>query len=300
LRNDVVVNDVLDKCRALKQSGLWIPEPKLRPSAWMSNFESEDKEVAAFLLDKFTFYSDLITNRLLVSSFHSIGDGLSKGPATPSCAELTEALSSAVVTPLNGERPNPTDSGYLMCRKARQVLDFPQGRIKDPIEAVKHAQNGGTVIFVDDFVGSGDQFLDTWEREYNELGNISFSKIYASSPFCAIYITLITTDFGLDKIHTKVPHVAVCAAHIITEKSTIRGIAQDKPDISANLESFLRKYVERLSPQEDYIARNKEYCVFGYKRRGLLFGFEHSIPDATLPIFWSIGDDSWEPLIERV
>lgn len=84
MRNDIAVNEVLEKCSVLKQAGLWLPEPKIRPRAWMSNFELQDKGVAAFLLDKFTFYSSSLTDKLLVSSFHSISDGLEKGPEAPS------------------------------------------------------------------------------------------------------------------------------------------------------------------------------------------------------------------------
>ena len=54
-----------------------------------------------------------------------------------------------------------------------------------------------------------------------------------------------------------------------------------------------------LAPDDDYIATDLDYVAFGYKKQGLLFAFAHSVPDATLPIFWSNGPDGWTPLLER-
>jgi hypothetical protein len=297
LRDDVLIKEVLDKCDVLKKAGFWPSEPVIRPRAWLDNFDTEDRALAAILLDKFTFYNHTLTDALLVASYHSIGDGLDKGPQTPGASDLISSLSSAVFTLVTGEKPNPTDSGYTFCRKARQILSIPEGLVLEPNVALAHAYNGKTVVFLDDFIGSGDQFLTTWRRGY-ENDTYSFDKAHKQSGFTAIYLTLITTDFGLDNIRKFAPNVAVCAAHILGIKSTVDGIELD--DVKKNeLKGLLIKYSSRLTPSEDYIAGNQNYLAFGYKNRGLMFGFEHSIPDATLPIFWSPGIN-WEPLIERV
>ena len=49
MRKDVYINEVLSKCRAMKACGLWTKEPKIRPRAWLDNFDEEDKEIAAIL-----------------------------------------------------------------------------------------------------------------------------------------------------------------------------------------------------------------------------------------------------------
>jgi len=296
VRADVLIEEVLAKCDVLKRAGLWATEPLIRPRAWIQNFEQQDKHLAAFLLDKFTFYNKRFTDALLVSSFHSIGDGLPKGPRAPSRDELIKSLTTAVFTPVKGEYPNPTDSGYFLCRKARQLLGVTEDCILDTDDALSHAYRGGTVVFLDDFVGSGDQFISTWMRE---TGGRSFKDAKANSDFNAIYITLVSTDFGLENIYNNVPDVAVCVTHILENKSTFQGVVDGNPAMAAELFAFLIKYSPRLCPSEKYIANNSSYLAYGYKNRGLLFGFEHSIPDATLPIFWAPGTNGWEPLIER-
>jgi hypothetical protein len=232
----------------------------------------------------------------MVSAYHSIGDGLLKGPSAPPASDLLHALASAVFSLVTGERPNPTDSGYLLCRKARQLLGIPENLIVDTGTALAHAYNGRPIVFLDDFVGSGDQFLNTWQRVTPQG---SFEDAKAKSGFVAIYITLVTTDWGLKNIHNSVPDVAVCAAHVLKSKNTVANLVRGRNASATEIRTFLSKYAQRLAPKEEYIANNPAYLMYGYKKRGLLFGFEHSIPDATLPIFWSPGNDNWEPLIER-
>ncbi|MCY1406353.1 hypothetical protein D9M71_216150 [compost metagenome] len=297
LRSDTQIQEILAKCDILKRANLWPPEPILRPRAWLENFDDQDSYVAAFLLDKFTFYNKHLTDALLIASYNSIGDGMPKGPAAPCAADLISSLSTAIITPVKGESPNPTDSGYLLCRKARQLLRLNDSFILETEDALQHAYQGKTVIFIDDFVGSGDQFITTWQA-LDKFGR-SFEMASHTTNFTAIYVTLVTTDFGLQNIHDNAPKVAVCATHIVERKSTILGVFDSNPHMRSPILKFLGKYSSRLTPAEDYIANNHNYLIYGYKERGLMFGFEHSIPDATLPIFWSPGTNNWEPLIER-
>lgn len=297
MRSDLLIAEVIAKCDVLKRAGIWPSESVLRTRAWLQNFEETDRNIAAFLLDKFTFYNKELTDALFVSSYHSIGDGLPKGPAAPSGEQLIKSLASAVFTPVRGENPNPTDSGYFLCRMARQLLAVPESMIVETSKALEHACNGGTVVFIDDFIGSGDQFLHTWN--FKDVSNTSFKSVAQSEKgFVAIYLTLVATDFGLEKINSDAPNVAVCMTHIIEQKSTIKGLIIENPSMKDAIEAFLTKYASRLCPKESYMLNNN-YLVYGYKERGLLFGFEHSIPDATLPIFWAPGINKWESLIER-
>ena len=298
MRADTQVQETLAKCDILKRAGLWPPEPILRPRAWLANFESQDAHVAAFLLDKFTYYNRPLTDALLVASYNSIGDGMPKGPSAPTGSHLIASLNSAILTPVKGENPNPTDSGYLLCRKARQLLHLNDSFILDTDAALQHAYQGKTVIFIDDFVGSGDQFLSTWKA--TDKAGRSFEHASAVAGFTPLYVTLVTTDFGLKNINNKAPMVAVCATHVIEQKSTLQGVIDSTPSMRSPILRLLSKYASRLTPAENYIANNQNWLMLGYKERGLMFGFEHSIPDATLPIFWSPGNNNWEPLIERV
>lgn len=293
MRDDVLISLVTKKCEVLKRSGLWLGSPRMRPAAWLENFDSSDKRTAAKLLDRFIFYNHDATDTLLKASWNSMCDKLPKGPKAPSARELWECLDNPVFTAVEGEHPSPTDSGNVMCRKARQVLRIPDDLVKPPAEALEFAIRGSTVVFFDDFVGSGDQFVKTWKRPY--LKGESFESVQAKG----IYITLITTGCGLDRINKEIPQVAVCSEHVVLNKSTVFGLIENGDFERDELDNFLDKYVDRLCPTEKHIAKNRTFLKYGYHKLGMLLGFELSIPDATLPIFWSPGQNEWVPLIER-
>ena len=298
MRVDVYVKEVLARCEALKRSGMWLSEPRIRPRAWIENFDECDKYLAAKLLERFVFYSQLLTDALLTASFYSIGDGLKKGPVEHSRDEFLALLPNAIFTPVLGENPNPTDSGYYLCRRTRQVLAVDEDKqIKSTREALEAAKLGKTIIFVDDFIGSGDQFLKTWR---DGSSGTSFEIIQQQVGFPSIYVSLVGTESGIYNIWQGAPNVSVCVTHKIDERETIWGIRKSDQDLFDQIDYLLKKYAPRLTPNvNDQYMKQGEFIIYGYKNRGLFFAFEHSVPDATLPIFWCRGTNNWEPLIER-
>lgn len=274
---------------------MWLSEPTIRPRAWIENFDMGDKILAAQLLERFVFYNQRLTDSLLTTSFYSIADGLKKGPGAPTREQLLQALPNAVFTPVSGETPNPTDSGYFLCRRTRQVLNVDENQIKITSEALKAAANGLPVVFVDDFIGSGDQFLTTWQ---DRSTGTSFEAVQSKVDFAAIYVSLVGTEMGITNIGKKAPSVAVCVTHKIDNRGTFWGLQVSNPSLYSQIDSLLKRYTPRLTPHDVYMHQ-QEYLTYGYKHRGLFFAFEHSVPDATLPIFWCRGTNNWEPLIER-
>ena len=198
----------------------------MNPAKWLNNFDDEDKGTAAFLLDKFVFYNIELSNILLKSSYNYLGDGFPRGPTNMTASEILHSLPNAYYLPVEGENPRPTDSGNYICRMSRQILRVPDENIVLPDVAVSHAEAGNQVIFFDDFIGSGDQFLKTWRRPYNDRnGNVrSFSDIATNRPFVAIYIALVSTDFGLGEINKHAPLVTVSVSHLLGDESTIFGM----------------------------------------------------------------------------
>lgn len=289
-------NEVLSKCEALKRAGFWLPEPHLRPRAWLNNFDQADKTVAASLLNGFVFYNDPLTDKLLGAAYESVTDGMPKGPSSPSRDQLLLALGNCVYTPVEGETPNPTDSGHFISRKVRQLLGVSEDAIVGFAEALKQASQGRSIVFIDDFVGSGDQFIKTWERI---SGGLSSKSIQAHNDFTAIYMPMVTTARGMSAIHSAAPSVAVCPAHVIDTSSTVHGYAKTNPNLAVQIDRLLKKYAPRLRPSELHIAQTPSYLLHGYRNLGLMFAFKHSVPDATLPIFWAHGINNWEPLLER-
>ena len=240
MRDDNIIKVVIQKCEVLQRSGMWPSSPRIRPAAWLGNFLNEDKRLAALLLDRFVYCDEKTVNSMLQSAWNSIGDGFPKGTLVSPPATLLNALKNAVITPIEGESPSPTDSGNLICRKARQVLGIPDSNVKTPAIALEHAIKGNTIVFFDDFIGSGDQFLTTWSRTYPS--GHSFQKVQNTNNFTAIYITLVTTDFGLNNIQRSAPKVAVCPAHTLDNKSNLFGLIAEGIFQEEEILSFLKRY----------------------------------------------------------
>ncbi len=294
MRTDIYQKDVLSKCKLFKASTLWPNEQKIRPRAWIDNFEEKDKEIASLLLDCFIYYKNDHTDALLMSAYHSIAHlDIDLGSSS-----LEQFMGNAKFTVVTGEEPNPTDSGNFIIRKVRQLLKVPEHNIVPVEDAIAHAKQGGTVIFLDDFIGSGDQFIRTWQRKYGNQPQQSFEDIYQTKSFHGIYVTLVACSKGMETIRLKAPSVHVAPAHVLSQTSSVFGIELRNIN-QFQLDEFLTKYSARLTPNEQYIANYPHFKKYGYHGIGALMAFEHSVPDATLPIFWSPGTDDWVPLIER-
>ena len=292
------IKEVQEKCASFKSSGFWPPEPVVRPTAWIENFKNEDDRFyACRLLDNFVYFNHTLTQNLLVASFQSLPDAIRESSGTRT---ISEVFQKVVFTAVSGENPNVTDSGYLLCRNARQLIGIPEELFVMPEVALREAYNGTTVIFCDDFIGSGDQFISSWRRKYPLASGTpgSFEEAQALSGFKPLYLGLVSTEGGKCNIAKAVPSVGVCVCHVIDKQHTVFNI-DTEPYEQAAVIKFLNKFEKHLNPGSKYMDNNS-YKTTGYKNYGLLLGFEHSTPDATLPIFWSEGFDSdWVPLVKR-
>nr|HEX4317157.1 hypothetical protein [Kofleriaceae bacterium] len=299
MRRDLYVSGVLDKCGALKRSGLWAPEPHLRPKAWLSNFQSaDDRLLAAILLDNFIYYSDRTTDQLLRSTYYRLVDGLLTGMIGLGTPNL--GIDDLIFTPILGERPNPTDSGNLFSRKVRNTLRIPQARIKEHAEAYALASAGSPIVFLDDFVGSGAQFINTWVRETTPGSGQSFKQLYTHQPFPIILLALVVTSQSIARIRTEVPTCHLAYAHTLDVSYSAKALAApilepSLQDIAASLDDFLDRYSKLLTLSPD--LQHPEHPKYGWYAMGLMLGFEHSIPDSTLPIFWCPGAGDWSQLV---
>lgn len=293
------INATLRKCAALQEAGLWCPSPSLRPRAWLHNFEENDRVLAAVILDNFAFYSDRQSDLLFKAAFE---DALADF-ARESDERRERFLSDAIFTPVEGETPNPTDSGYSFCRRARQVLGVPEARIVRPAKALELAREGAPVVFVDDIIGSGEQLIKTWSRSYAPSPPSSFAAAHGAGGLDAAYISLVATSYGLKRIaQAKVP-VSVFAAHVLSERHSVtqveyKQLAPSIPDLRGALLQMLRAYSGELVVP-DYMQDPGSRSL-GFHDLGLLVGFEHSIPDATIPLIWAESSGAnWVPLRKR-
>lgn len=293
---DTYVDAVLRKADTLCKVGFWHRPPYVHPRAWLENFAADERETAAAILDGLIYFSTPQTNALLRATYRDLRDLLRVGPAMGE-------LDRAVVTGVEGEAPNPSDSGNVFCRKARQVLGIDERRVVEPAVALDGAiKNSTPVLFLDDFMGSANQLKATWQRPYRSASPRSFEEAYAIRPFPAYYLVLITTKHGLERAAYDCPGLVVCPGHVLGDEYSVRRLPElphvpQRPDLADRLHKLLEKYAHRLKLQP--FMRQSDFALYGFHSFGLTLAFEHGCPDASIPLIWAppAAGMTWTPLV---
>lgn len=290
----------LAKCNYFVDVQLWPILSQLDPKGWLSNFTSREMDHAVHLLYSFVFYSEKLIDELFVAAFQGLSRERSmQGRVSQNVkTEWRNFINRAIITYVTGEVPNVTDSGYTFARKSRQLLGIPEEHIMSPDEAVKILYNNKRpppVVFVDDFVGSGDQFVTTWERtvKLSKSVRTSFKKIAGAvrgSRF--FYCPLLCTEFGYERLMLQCSPTRIAPAHVVSSRFSA---FHPKSIIwPTDLRPTAKRFVENASKRAGITGISWK----GYNDFGLAMAFHHSVPDATLPIiYWE--QNGWKPLIRR-
>lgn len=292
---------VLERCRYFAAVNLWPTVGEgCDPEGWLGNFDDQEERHALYLLNAYLYFSDRIVDRVFVEAFLGLSNLLANpcdGPE-PFRRLWREFVSRALIVPVRGERPNPSDSGTLFVRRARRLLAIEEHRLLEPAAATAQIESATElpVVFVDDFVGSGNQFITTWEdrRDGAHSSRASFRDLAAGGAGRYYYCPVVATTSGVEAIARACPEVVVHPGHLLPGR--YNALAADSliwpPDLQPTAEEFVRLSSERAGIPTD--PGSTRYWK-GFRGLGLALGFEHGTPDATLPLFdWNL--NGWTPL----
>ncbi|WP_339706477.1 hypothetical protein [uncultured Sphingosinicella sp.] len=289
---------VVEACDRLVDFAVW-PRGKVEYRAWLDNFDVTERALAVQMLGRFTFISHQLVDHLFVTSFQAISNGLgAPGIAFSAKQDIwRQFCEQAIIVPVMGERPSPADSGWGFARKARQMLGIDEGRLKHPNEAAEIIAGGSDapIVFVDDFVGSGEQFLSTWRRRFANAGQHSFASM--SGRFPAYYCNVMMTAYGRSRIQTSAPQVTLVSGNMIPRNHNYSVIGSAMWPTGSALPGIrlARKIGSRLGyTKSDGGLRDWR----GFHKLGLGIAMEDSVPDANLPLFFE-DSNGWQPLVRR-
>ena len=270
------------------------------PYAWLDNFSGHERPYALNLLNVFLYYNDQLVDALFRGVVERLAAQISAPATSPQEARSRwhRFFAALRVTYVEGEVPNATDSGKLFTRKARQLLGIHQERIFDPGPALSSWSEhpDSAILLVDDFVGSGSQMITTWQRRYPSASATADSFAAAAERGAAIfYLPLIATTYGLTAIERECTGLKVYPAHVLDDRYSL--IAPNSilwPDaLKPGAVPFLFEASKRAG-----IVDNCDHGWRGFCNLALPLAFSHSVPDATLPLFfWK--QNGWIPLISR-
>lgn len=291
---------VLEKVEFFVDLHLWPERHTLDPRGWLGNFTQAERSLAIHSLNAFIFFNENLGDALLRSAVQALSADI-----TTRAASLTEAkaawstfLASLIVTYVHGERPQATDSGHLFARKARQVLFLEDKQILEPGDAIGALleKSDGTLLLLDDFVGSGRQMHASWTRTYTSAsGQSGTLEALSQNGIRVVYTPLVATAYGLSELKRLCPGLEVRAAHELDSRYSLTHA--DSILWPETLRTQGRDFLFTAS-QRAGIVGNFKHGWEGFHRLALALAFWHSVPDATLPLFyWD--KNNWTPLIRR-
>lgn len=267
--------DFLDYCSSSSFIGKRIP--KERVELWLSQFEEEDRIIARILLN-YIHYIDT-TNLLTYCkfSFYKL------------IIEKNINMKKTIFIPVGGA----SKSGHLVCYFYRIAnnLSIDKFTSEDAFFSNNLSKKIDTIIFLDDYLGTGEQAIGWWKRS-------RFSHLHSSKK--QYYAPLIATEEGYREIQKKTSLVCTPVQMRFSKQDFVIPMSiLDKEDNEEDytLNDFLRKYGEGL-----FVDYGRDYYLgYGNTLSGVVFFY--NTPDNVVPIIWSDGVNSrgqkWEPLFPR-
>lgn len=297
---DALEQFVLAKCDSFTNMGLWPAGDKLQPRKWLENFTEDEKEHALYLLNSFVYFNSDLSISLLKATIINLSNKLLPSESiTEHDSKWKEFLANSIFIPSVGEERSVTDSATFLAGHLRRDLYIPEynilsiDRLYDPVY-ISQIKKYDNVVFFDDFIGSGNQFINMWTNDFEKDGKIypSTKDQCATMNLSAHYCCMIATEYGVERVKQKAPNVELYYSHILQQNTS--PIHENSVIWPHHLRATGPAFIFDVSKR----AGIPESQYKGYHGLGLALAFSFTIPDASLPIFyWN--NEGWSPLMER-
>lgn len=296
---EIFIEQVLDRCKNLIISGIWDGLKPVQLDIWMGNFNGDtERYFATCVLDALIFRSEDQTIALMEQLFQrTLPDLLRRNPPAVGLkgswleslrTPLSGTIPPLVIVPVIRSNDPPTKSGPLLARLYRRNLSLNQDLMFWPWQVPELKKAGVTqFLFVDDFLGTGDQFCD-FAKSYDLSSNLQGCY--------AVYAPLVAHKEGVDLIKTNVPSIHVVAVEVIDNRYNLFSEESESFNDGVNSAAAAKAFYDELIKRIQFPLRPD--ALRGYGKLSLAYAFKHATPDNCLPIIWSQGNN-WKPLLER-
>lgn len=297
------INEITEKLRTFRELQLY-PKPKdLDFENWLENFQDEsERKIAAHILQHFIYFSDELIDQMLRTVVGRCGYYLTQKVKVWDHDCFKKDCWYSFV---QGENTNHvTDSGYIFTRKLRETLNIPDERIVkiDALFKILETQSSTpqNVILVDDFVGSGAQTDEAWNK--HRLGNygMTLNDLQSRYNHHILYAPLIVNSIGLTRIKDCCPNLHLEYIHYLGPEYNLFNI--DGLCWSGNRDLYDKfiNMMNRIAKEQSIPVTRGMHVndMKGFAQQGLSLAFNHGIPDAC-PAFFYWNTETWKPLKKR-
>lgn len=295
----IYIEQIIERCTALIQCGIW---GDINPSllrTWMKNFTSdEERYFAACVLDSLIYRSKSQTLGLIKQLFQRALPDLTRQKSNP-LGHIQDWERRLHLHPSMGDpeirlvaavksTDPPGKSAQVIIRYMMQDLSIPRHWIINPWE-MKGSAGAGVKMFilVDDFLGTGDQFEGTVLIE-------QIAPLFASN--FVVYAPLTAHIAGIKHLRSRFRELHISPVEVLDETYDLfhsdSGAFGDQVNTPEGAKAF---YYELLKNKGIDLSRPERK---GYGELGLAYAFEHATPDNSLPILWW-REAPWQPLFKH-
>jgi hypothetical protein len=289
-------SDILSRSTYLIERGIWQGIKQARLHRWFKNFTTdEERYFAACVLDSLIYRSDEQTTSLAVHLFQRSLIDLARidPPVSGPVANWLEPLRSSrslIRLVAAVKRSDYTHkSAHLISRLMKRHLAIRAQWIAKPWELDQHINTGAQIlVFIDDFLGTGQQFEELVQQE--NLDWIFGSAYVVYAPFAA-------HNVGIEHLRKRFPGIKITAAEVLDERHSIFNKLSRCFDDGINTPEVAKTFYSNLVKDKHLAVTPSSWLGFG--GLGLAYVFQHAVPDNNLPILWSAGSAGWMPLFDR-
>jgi hypothetical protein len=263
--------------------------------AWLEQFGGRREQELAFALLRRLKKEGYFNDAKIYTTFKRIHSLIiAEQGSSGQWAQLIQKrkMSNIFVTSIGHEGKSGASLLYVY-RQANQISASLTGTIEDAADFLKKANRPTVLVFIDDFIGSGNTCIET-VRRFAEL--ISKQQIEQSGHLICV-ATLVATRTGVAAVEAATDHqLRVFLGEELSSRhrafSPDAGIFRSDKD-RTEAEALCRSIGEVLEAKQP----------LGYDDCQALLTFPYRCPNNTLPVFHKIGKSyrgkEWLPLFPR-
>ncbi len=250
-------------------SGYRVNVSDVRINNWMQQFDEEDRDLAARILD----VVDFITEQQITSAFRSILESLPGWDL-----DQTKRSGKWRFVAFSGSAGESGDSMIYRFRHANNLTGIKYKELFIHISDLARAELGpdDNVVFIDDFAATGTQACDAWENGIEEL-------LYDEPN---VFLVLIVSSIEARERIAEETRLVLITNNELSQLDNIFSDACVR--FSINEKDTILNYCERAD-------RNNPR---GFGECGYVTVFPHACPNNTIPILHA-RNGRWEGLFRR-
>ncbi|MDP5138315.1 hypothetical protein ORJ04_20410 [Rheinheimera baltica] len=295
--------EIVQKTTQYIDLGLWSGIELNKFDRWIGQYKSNDEKIlAALILESLVYRSKehlsaLIEHAIYKSIpqalFEYSGDEAEFRNIERVCNYGKNLPHEIAIVPVIRDADPPTKSGPLVARLFKRL-----GKVNDKLMywpwQISSLKDISTIIFVDDFVGTGNQFIKFINNHV--VKNVDLSK------FKVVYCPLTATEVGLNNISKTMPEIILCPIELVSDSHNFfifcaKNFAMTDDELTKLNEVYF-SYLKKV--KLDRLGRKTVDgdMSLGYGSLALTYAYEHATPNASLPLLWA-NSDNYMSLFER-